>query len=185
MCLMAAERSHVGWRLWLWWVLASTTGLALGFAGGYAAGFAIGGAISGIASQSVFGAMVGVSFGTTQWLVLRRRVSRAGWWVLATTLGMGVGFALVRAMTPTVSRMVGGGPMYGLVNGAIVGTLIGAMQWLVLRWKVSRAGWWVPASALGMAVGLALGQVAGQLAGVAMTGIALVWLLRQPAQETQ
>jgi ABC-type enterochelin transport system permease subunit len=104
---------------------------------------------------------------------------------LVTTLGMGVGFALVRAITPTVSKMVGGGPFYGLVNGALVGTLIGAMQWLILRWQVSRAGWWVLASALGSAVGFAPGQVAGQLVGVAVTGIALVWLLRQPAQETQ
>jgi hypothetical protein len=182
---MAVERSRVGWRLWLWWVLASTTGLALGFAGGFAAGFAIGGAISGTASQSVFGVVVGASAGTMQWLVLRRQVSRAGWWVLATTLGMGVGFALVRVVTLTVSRMAGGGPMFGLVNGALVGTLIGTMQWLVFRWQVSRAGWWVLASALGMGVGFALDQVAGQLVGVAMTGIALVWLLRRPAQETQ
>jgi uncharacterized integral membrane protein len=182
---MPAERRYVGWKLWLSWVLLSGIGVALGLAGGFAVGFAIRGAISGVASQSVFGAVFGASVGTVQWLVLRRQVSRAGWWVLATTLGMGVGFALVRAMTSTVSKMVGGGPMYGLVNGALVGTLIGAMQWLVLRWQVSRAGWWVLASALGMAVGSALGQVAGQLAGVAMTGIALVWLLRQPGQETQ
>lgn len=182
---MAVERRYGGWRLWLWWVLVSSIGLALGVAGGFAAGFAIGGAISAIASQSGFGAVVGVSVGTMQWLVLRRRVSGAGWWVLTTTLGMGVGFALVRALTPTVSRMVGGGPVYGLANGAMVGTLIGTLQWLVLRWQVFRAGWWVPASALGMGVGFALGQVAGQLVGVAMTGIVLVWLLRQPAQETQ
>jgi hypothetical protein len=182
---MAAERRYVGWRLWLVWVLLSGIGVALGLGGGFAAGFAIGGAISAIASQSVFGAVVGASVGTMQWLVLRRQVSRAGWWVFTTTLGMGAGFASVRTMTPTLSTVVGGGPMYGLVNGALIGTLVGAMQWLVFRWQVSRAGWWVLASALGMAVGFALGHVAGQLVGVAMTGIALVWLLRQPAQETQ
>jgi hypothetical protein len=182
---MAVERSNVGWRLWLWWVLASSIGWAVGLAAGFAVGFAIGGAISAIASQSVFGAAVGASVGTMQWLVLRRQVPRAGWWVLDTTLGMGVGFALVRAMTPTLSTVVGGGPVYGLMNGALVGTLVGALQWLVLRWQISRAGWWVLASALGLAVGFALGQVAGQLVGVAMTGITLVWLLRQPAQETQ
>lgn len=180
---MPVERSHVGWSLWLWWVLASSMGLALGFAGGFAVGFAIGGAISGIASQSVFGAVVGASVGTMQWLVLRWQVSRAAWWVLASTLGMGVGFALVRAATLTVSRIVGGGSMYGVVNGTVVGTLVGTMQWLVLRWQVSRAGWWVLASALGMGVGFALGQVVGQLVAVAITGIALVWVLRQPAQE--
>jgi hypothetical protein len=167
--------------LWVWWVVASSVGLALGFAAGFAVGFAIGGALSAIASQGVFGAVVGASVGTMQWLVLRRKVSRAGWWVLASTLGMGVGFALVRAATPMVSRILGGGPLYGVVNGAVVGTLVGMMQLLVLRGQVSRAGWWVLASALGMGVGFALGQIVGQVVGVAITGIALVWVLQQPA----
>jgi hypothetical protein len=59
------------------------------------------------------------------------------------------------------------------------------MQWLVLRWQVSRAGWWVLVSALGMGVSFALDQGVGLLVGTAMTGIALVWVLRQPAQATQ
>jgi hypothetical protein len=96
---------------------------------------------------------------------------------------MGVGFALVRAAIPTVSSIFGGGPLYGVVNGAVIGTLVGVMQSLVLRGQFSRAGWWVLASALGMGVGFALGQVVGQVVGVAITGIALVWELGQPAQE--
>jgi hypothetical protein len=179
---MAVEQNHVRWSLWLWWVLASSVGLALGFAAGFAAGFAVGGALSATASQGVFGAVVGASVGTMQWLVLRRTVARVGWWVLASTLGMGVGFALVRAATPMVSSIVGGGPLYGVVNGAVVGTLVGMLQLLVLRGQVTRAGWWVLASAVSMGVGFALGQVVGQVVGVAITGVALVWLLQQPAQ---
>jgi hypothetical protein len=165
-------------------MLASSIGVALGLAGGFAVGFAIGGAVSGIVSQSLFGVVVGASVGTMQWLVLRRHICRAGWWVLASVLGMGLGFALVRAVTPALSR-VGGGLAYGVVNGAAVGTLVGTMQWLVLRRPVSRAGWWVLVSALGMGVSFALDQGVGLLAGVAMTGMALVWLLRQPARATQ
>jgi len=164
-------------------VLASSMGGLLGLAGGFAVGFAINGAVSGIASQSVFGGIIGASIGALQWVVLRRRLSRAAWWVVATTLGMGLGFALVRVVTPTVSEVLGGGPVYGLVNGGLVGTLVGTLQWLVLRQHVCRAGWWVLASALGTGVSFALGQVVGQLVGVALTGTALVWILRQPAQE--
>ena len=180
--LMPADRGLLGWRLWLWWVLASSVGWVLGLAGGFAAGFAIGGAVSGIASQSAFGAVLGASIGTLQWVVLRRQIARAGWWVLATALGMGVGFALIRAVTPAVTGALGGSPIYGLVNGSLVGTLAGTLQWLVLRKQSSRACWWVLTSAAGTGVGFALDQVVGQLVGMAVTGTALVWLLRQPAQ---
>ena len=180
--LMPADRRRVGWRLWLWWVLASSVGWILGLAGGFAAGFAIGGAVSGIASQGAFGAVLGASIGMLQWVVLRRQISRAGWWILATTLGMGGGFALISSVTLPVSATFGGGPLYGLVNGGLVGILVGAMQWLVLRQQSSRAGWWVLASVLGTGVGFALDQVVGQLVGTAVTGTALVWLSRQLAQ---
>lgn len=182
---MPAERKYVGWRLWLLWVLVSSMGWLLGLAGGFAVGFALGRTVSGIASQSAFGAVLGVSIGMLQWVVLRRQISRAGWWVLATTLGMGGGFALIRAMTPTVSLLLGGGPLYGAVNGGLVGILVGTLQGLVLRSQVSRAGWWVLTSAVATGVGFALDRIVGQLVGVVMAGVALVWVLRQPAQETQ
>ena len=63
-----------------WWVLASTVGGAMGGA---------------VASLIVDDAMIfavlfvvsGASVGIAQWLVLRRQVAQAGWWVLASTLG--------------------------------------------------------------------------------------------------
>ncbi len=176
---MPAERRRIGWRLWLWWVLATGVGWVLGLAAGLAVGFALGGTVSGIASQSAFGAVLGASIGMLQWVVLRRLISRAGFWVLATAAGMGLGFALISAVTLQASAALGGGPLYGLVNGVLVGTLVGAMQWLVIRSQISRAGWWVFASALGAGVGFALDQVAGQLVGIALSGTALVWLLRR------
>jgi len=78
----------------------------------------------------------------------------------------------------------------------ILGSAMGLPQWLVLRQHLSKAGWWVLASALGM-VGYLVGVanpastlteiilrvvIVGALSG-AITGIALVWLLRQPAKE--
>jgi hypothetical protein len=80
-----------------------------------------------------------------------------------------------------------------IVVGALGGAVTGILQWLVLRAQVSRAGWWVLASTVGWGLGmvgtrafevLAIfgGLVGGAVLG-AVTGGALVWLLRQPAPE--
>ncbi len=71
---MKSDRAP-GLGMWLWWVLAS----GLGF---------------------VFPPLQPLA----QWLVLRRHISRAGWWVLATILGMAVGGAV--GMATGVSRQV-------------------------------------------------------------------------------
>ena len=95
----------------------------------------------------------------------------------------------------------------GVVSGAVGGAAIGILQWLVLRRQVSGAGWWVLASTMGWAVGSGLGllvfrtvalavssdaafivalSVGAAVDGAAMgaiTGFALVKLLRQPAPE--
>jgi hypothetical protein len=183
---MNTERAQVGWGFWLWWVLASTVGFAVGsavtrFVGlvGYFAGgetvvgaFAVGGAVGG--------ALIGIA----QWLVLRKRVSRSGWWVLASIVGFAVGFAVAIAMLDS---------MDGAAVGAVVGASIGIAQWLVLRLQFSRAGWWVLASIVGFAMGFAVletmdgfvvgagvGAVVGAGVG-AITGGVMVWMLRQPA----
>jgi len=80
---------------------------------------------------------------------------------------------------------------------ALSGAVTGILQWLVLRGQVSRAGWWVLASTLGWGLGMsaavALSRGVGasdtvSLVGMgivlgAVTGGALVWLLRQPKPE--
>ena len=81
---------------------------------------------------------------------------------------------------------------------ALGGAVTGILQWLVLRGKVSRAGWWVLAStvgwglSMGMSIAIPSGEteeggllslvVTGAVMG-AITGAALVWLLRQPVPE--
>ena len=53
-----------------------------------------------------FVAPVGVVVGTAQWLVLRHHVSRAAWWILATTVSSVV----------CNDRLLGG-ILYGLITG--------------------------------------------------------------------
>jgi hypothetical protein len=188
----AEPRRKAGWGFWLLWVLASTAGWAVGDA----VGWAVGGA--------AFGAAVGAVTGVAQWLLLRRQVRRAGWWILASTAGWAVGLAVGDAVGLAVVDAVGGamGFAVGLavgraVGGAAVGAVTGVAQWLLLRRQVRRAGWWILASAAGLAVGLAVGldvvldvgnavggAVVGAVIGI-LTGAALVWLLRQSRPETK
>jgi hypothetical protein len=66
----------------------------------------------------------------------------------------------------------------------------GAIQWLVLRQQIHRAGWWVFTSTVGGAVAWFRGwtevvfAVGGAVAGV-ITGPVLIWLLRHLRSEVQ
>ena len=62
---------------------------------------------------------IGAVTGILQWIVLRRQVRQAGWWVLASTAGWAGGWAVVIAMIP---------PEVGVLAGAVVGATMGAMQ---------------------------------------------------------
>ncbi|MCJ7668464.1 MAG: hypothetical protein MUP04_09355 [Anaerolineae bacterium] len=173
---MAKQESlGIGWGFWLWWVSASTVGWFSGFIVGSVGGYAVMEILPSYALVAWGGVVLGAGVGIFQWLVLRRRVSRAGWWVLARTVGL-AGGAVVGT---TAVALAGGDPTtWGVVGGWVVGgAMAGLMQWFVLRRQVSRAGWWVLASTVGWAVS-SYGVVLG-----AVTGIAVVWLLRQPIPE--
>ena len=142
--------------------------------------------------------ILGLAGGFMQWLVLRRRISGTGWWVPASTLG----FPVALVMADGAMRLVG--IPSPILLGVLFGILSGILPWLVLRRQVARAGWWVPAHLLGSLVGGAMGIVAfhvmaligfyqfpwaaaGAMFGAglsAITGITLVWLLRQPVPGT-
>ena len=189
------ERAQVGWVFWLGWASANTVGLAAGFA----VAFALTVAVRNNVGEVVLFAVIGASLGIAQWLVLGGLVARAGWWVLASTVGRVVGLAVGAAVVE-----VGGEAL----SSALVGASVGIAQWLVLRRQVSRAGWWVLASTVGLVVGTAVsfgatdpllearavalaavglaivvrGAVGGAVFG-ALTGGVLVWLFRQPITE--
>ena len=88
--------------------------------------------------------------------------------------------------------------MAGVWIGLIFGVVSGILQWLILRRKVSRSGWWLFANLIGSLVGAiaipmaaAIGEAGnwglavmtfGLMFGAcngAITGVTLVWLLGQ------
>jgi hypothetical protein len=141
------------------------------------------------------GIVPGIGVGILQWLVLRRRVSGAGWWVLASAAA---GYGILAGFIG-YSESLSFGTLLSLTGVvALGGAAVGTLQWLVLRGKVSRAGWWVLASTVGWGLSVTMARaipwsndetdvllalaVTGAVLG-AVTGGALVWLLRQPVPE--
>ena len=169
---MSARR--VEWMLWLQWVGASLAGLVLGVS----LLLGLSQVIGGPPHKGIMGAVVGATVGALQLLVLRRRVSRLPAWMAASIIAWGIGAAM---------ELVGGFAL----SIAVLAVLAGVLQWLVLRGQVSRSSWWLLASIVAWSVFLGVVAVMSKLAhtavGIGMgfafvggiTGVALVWMLRQ------
>jgi hypothetical protein len=187
------ERVVGGSRLSLQWVVANTVA--------FTAGGAIAGAIARAMGQSHYGVatsmaeavliqtriagaatvVLGAAVGTAQWLVLRGRLRRVGWWVPATSarwaLAGGVAGILSGAIGGAVTDIGSDVGVWGYVVAAAVGILaLGFLpvtfQWMILRRQVHRARRWLLGSAGAFLV------TAGVAAGVVGWGLVSVigWL---------
>ncbi len=198
---MQVKQMHAGLGFWLLWVLASIIGFTLsGFLFHFPFGFPAGANTSFDPANAevgfIQGALTGLVIGTIQWLVLRRLISRAGWWILATCWGIAVAHAVGDSAPAPITLWV-----LALLCGAVIGSL----QWLILRQLTSRAVLWVAANIVGWYLGLTLGMalaestglmaltgpdgwvkqhsVVGSITGIVIgviTGILLTWLVRHP-----
>ena len=159
------------WTFWAQWVLASVLGLTVG--GGAAVPVVIAtwntvyskqpsneqGYLATFVGALLASAIVGNAAGLGQWLVLRTRIQKVGWWVLASAVGLATGLGAVfgsEATMPEVWRFIWrfshSLSMERAIAGAMAGTAIGLAQWLVLRKRIQKAGWWVLASAAALAM---------------------------------
>ena len=73
---------------------------------------------------------------------------------------------------------------YGILDGAVVGGLIGLGQYWVLMKTVPLAGWWIVANSLGWAIALAVGWTFGGIFRLSsglfigeVIGLAIAWLI--------
>lgn len=189
MATLGAERTGGAGRSLLQWVVANVVG--------FAAGGAIAGAIARAMGQSHYGvatstaeavliatrtagaalAVWGAAVGMAQWLVIRGRLRRVGWWVPATSAG----WALAGVVAGILSGAMGGAVtgvgrdvgVWGFVVAAAVGILaLGFLpvtfQWMLLRPQVHRARRWLlgAAGAFLVAAGVAAGVVRWGLVSV-------------------
>lgn len=195
---MNTNQNNVGRGFWLRWVLATIAGFIIGALLGVYVAY---GLFDGDGSDATIGITAGIVMGGTggclQWLVLREKIARAGWWVLASALGF--------AITLGILGVIGIGEsnesyvMAGILFAVVFEVAGGILQWLVLRRaEIAHAGLWMLASILGSlvaAIGFPIsytigadgnyalsGLVFGLFLGVglgAICGAMLVWLQRQ------
>jgi hypothetical protein len=180
--IMQTGNPKTGWGLWIQWVLASI----LGYGTGATFGNALANSIPSMActqsssdslidrltnfpcirpmlDMAILVVILGLGGGFMQWLVLRRRIASAGWWILASTFGFAVAPIAAIAGVMAISQIMSldRNPMIApILLGVLFGVLSAIMPWLVLQRQVAGAGWWVPAHLLGSLVGGVLGIVA-------------------------
>lgn len=166
-------------RLWMQWVLANAIGELVGLGVVFVAGAFLaassgepqgGMAIAGLGLLVVLlatfeGAMVGLA----QWLVLRGRLPAITLrsWLLATIIGAVVAWVLgmipstVAAFGDTAQSDAVEPPLLLLIGfaagmGAVLGVVLAAAQWWVLRRHLQKALLWLAANALAWAVAMPL-----------------------------
>jgi hypothetical protein len=192
-----------GWGTFILWTLASGVAAALTVTlwWGTRSYLAEGDALwRGVVFTLVTFIQPGIWLGLAQWLVVRRFLAQAGWWVLATAVGLALGMgAATVTFNLSVGIMRGESNEGAIVSFAVCGLIAGIAQWPVLRKSVTHAGWWPLASTLGHTTFLLLfvtisrgldvstlsavptGALCGAVYGI-ITGLPLVWLLRKPLQ---
>ena len=130
-------------RIWRRWVLASASAAAL-----------FGALMLATDPSPARAVFLSALVWAPQWLVLRRTVTQARWWVPASTAGLwlGVFWGLVVGAGAAASG-------FEVVADALVLASmtvgVATCQWLVLRRQVAHAGLWVPATSIGMGVAAA------------------------------
>lgn len=208
MATLNFDRARPSWRFWLLWMGASIAGVIV-----YALTIpVIMGVISalapaqqietlspeqrwiGIAIELLGAAALGAAIGLAQWLVLRNYLYGLGWWVLATTIGY-----TIPLISGPIIPVLEPPWLAGSILFLMFGTLLGVPQWLVLRGRVPKAGWWIAISIAGWLAAFALtgmvivsglyvepfDMIAAFFVPVAVAGAGIAWLFRQSMPSIQ
>jgi hypothetical protein len=168
-----AERNDFGLRIR--WMLLSAAGLAGGLIAALALGAPIQAVVGMMLVTPILTGMVGAALGTSQWVLLRRRLASARWWIPASAAGLGLGLALGVVLVEQTGRAITGGQVHVAtlgslaralsmtVVGLVSGAALGAAQWLVLRSRRAVARSWFLVSTLGLGAALLTASLATDL----------------------
>lgn len=164
-----SRRFQIHWMLW------SAAGLAVGLIAALALGAPLEAILGAMLVTPALTAIVGAFFGTSQWVLLRRRVSNARWWIPASAAGLGLGLTAGVVLVEQVGRLITGGQVsLGTVDvatragsiavvGLVSGVFLGAAQWLVLRSLSPAARSWFWTTTLSLGAAFLAGSLAADL----------------------
>src|SRR4030095_4165892 len=106
---MSSGNRNEGRGIRLRWTLASAAGLAVGLVAALALGAPIETVVGAMLVTPIMTGIVGAVFGTSQWVLLRRRLENARWWIPASAVGLGLGLAGGVVLVEQVGRALTGG----------------------------------------------------------------------------
>jgi hypothetical protein len=206
MASLRIERPTVGWRFWIFWMLATLAGGVVFALASFPLNWAWARffpprdvlspqseiSIVFLFAMAVDMGLLGAFLGCAQWLVLKRERKGIGVWVLATAVGFAFGGLMLYVNMPMLDTL---GPVKAALQ---FGLLPAVFQWLVLRGRVYQAGWWIPFTLLGwplafLLTGLAymtslyvepFDMLSALLIPTAVAGAGMVWMLRRPVPRT-
>ena len=186
------KRNEIG--LWLAWTFATALGMLIGY---LLLVLLVGSLDLGVARVLV-PIISGIFLGLAQWLVLRPYISKSYDWILNHAVGWVVGFTLGLYVVQLLSKT----PLGMLVGFISFGLIVALFQYPALRREIPHLATWILANVTGWTVGAYLSLLAtgvffqnnlpttftsvlvsvgitGLVAG-AITGLALIWIVRQP-----
>ena len=187
---MQSQRNDIGWRFWHSWVLATAIGWAVGIITAFIVAHLVN-IVYPKETNLVVGLCLGAVVGYMQKRFAHNPMTASGRWVLSTSIGMGIPFVVV----VIADELRGGTPAAlssPLLTVAVGGLITGLLQMRNMRRHSRISGWWILASIVGWGlawlvvdIGFGIGLLlAGALLG-AVTGGAIVWLLRCPRSPEQ
>ena len=186
------QRNEFG--LWLSWTLATAIGMLLGFL----PSLLLVNVLDIQWARVIVPLLAGFLIGLAQWAVLRNYLVNSADWILAAGTSWAVGYALgLLLINLLASSMIG-----ALIGYVLFGVIVAVVQWPILRREIPHLWMWVVANVIGWTAAFYLSQsalnlffndpaippvtstsflavVSGIVAG-AITGIALVLIVRQP-----
>jgi hypothetical protein len=186
------KRNEFG--LWLAWTLATALGMLIGY---LPLAFLVSSLDLGVA-RVIVPIISGLLLGLAQWLVLRPYVSKSYDWILNHAVGWVVGYTLGLYIVQLLSKT----PLGMLIGYISFGVIVAIFQYPILRREIPHLATWILANVTGWTLGAYISMLAagvffqnavpttftsvlvtvgitGLVAG-AITGLALIWIVRQP-----
>ncbi|HEX5840706.1 MAG TPA: hypothetical protein VFY26_22900 [Anaerolineales bacterium] len=186
------ERSEIG--LWLGWTIATAGGMLLGFLPTIPLVNLLDLGVAQIAVPVLAGTVIGFA----QWIVLRRYLTAHSNWELVDGVSWAAGYILGLLLVQSLPNTF----FVATLGYFLFGLIVAILQWPVLRREIPNLLVWVLANVVGWAVGFWASQAvlplfftdplvqpavsttviavtSGLVAG-AITGLALIWIVRKP-----
>lgn len=187
---------HNEFGLWLSWTLATAIGMLLGFL----PSILLVNYLDIQWARIIVPLLAGFLIGLSQWAVLRNYLTNSADWILGAGTSWAVGFAVGLFLINMLASSVVG----TFIGYILFGVIIAIVQWPLLRREIPHIWMWILANVIGWTAGFYVSEVAlnlffkgptispvtstsfisvvtGLVAG-AITGIALVFIVRKPDQ---